>query len=285
MIKWPKNAIAAIQKLFEPLQPIDVYVEDTTDEVFYRALLNRVSNGRVHFARVFGLGGRQAVVEAAGNHDHSKRRALFIVDGDLEWVRGLPAPKIPCLHRHEAYCVENLLFCEQALAQILSQEAILTEADALRVLDFRTWIGSVQDPLVELFAAFAVVHEFAPEIQTVAQGVGHLCTNRRTTKKFTILDRRKTSHARMIALQAAEAKAAKCQVAEAYRRNLMRIKSLKFPLHAVSGKDFILPLVDFLLQARGCRIRRKSLRIRMAISGDSNRFSDLYCAIRDAASG
>ena len=111
VFRWPKRARAAIRKLFEPLQPIDVYVEDTNDEVFYRALLNRVLDGRVHIARVFGLGGRQAVVEAAANHDHFERRALFIVDGDLEWVRGLPAPKIPYLHRHEAYCIENLLFC------------------------------------------------------------------------------------------------------------------------------------------------------------------------------
>lgn len=169
MLKWPERAKTAIRKLFEPLQPIDVYVEDTNDEAFYKRLLNRVANDKVHVARVFALGGKQAVIEAAANHDHSQRRALFIIDGDLEWVRGLPPPRIFGLHRHDAYCIENLLLCEKALVQILSEEAILTEDDAKRALDLGRWIDSIKRPLLELFSAFATVHEFAPEIPTVSR--------------------------------------------------------------------------------------------------------------------
>lgn len=283
MLKWPDRAKVAIRKLFEPLQAIDIYIEDSNDEAFYKTLLNTVSKGKVTIARVFPLGGRQPVIDAALAHDHSKRRALFLIDGDFEWVRGLPAPLVFGIHRHDAYCIENLLFCEKALAQILSQDAILTEDEACQTLDLKSWIRSIQDPLLELFSAFATSHEFAPEIKTVSLGVGNLCTQPK--KGAAVLDVAKVSHATTKAMEDAEAKADKKKVQNIYNQTLVRLKSLKYPLHAVSGKDFLIPLVDFLLQSHGCRIKRKSLRMRMACSGDIDRFNELHVALTKAALG
>jgi len=284
MIRWPERAKAAIKKLFEPLQPIDVYVEDTNDEAFYRTLLNKVAQGKVNIARVYALGGRKAVIEAAGKHNHSQRRALFIIDGDLEWVRGLPPPQIIGLHQHEAYCIENLLLCEKALVQILSQEAVLAEDDAMQVLDLKKWINSIHNPLLELFSAFATVHEFAPEIKTVSQGVGKLCTTQKT-KGHTMLDYSKVIRAKNKALEMVEKKAGKSLVMAYYHQTLARLNALKSPLNAVSGKDFLFPLLNFMLQSHGCRIKTKTLRMRMASSGDINRFSSLFEAIHSAALG
>jgi hypothetical protein len=95
MIKWPAKAGVAIRKLFEPLQEIDVYVEDQNDEVFYKSLINAACGEIVQVSRVFGLGGRKAVLDAAAAYNPSDRKALFIVDGDLEWVRGVFAPNKP----------------------------------------------------------------------------------------------------------------------------------------------------------------------------------------------
>ena len=122
MLVWPKRAGAAIRKLFEPLQDIDVYVEDTQDEPLYRCLVNHATKGEVRVARVFGLGGRDAVIAKATTHDHTMRRALFIIDQDLRWARGEQPPAIVGLHCHDAYCVENLLLCERALSSILAQD-------------------------------------------------------------------------------------------------------------------------------------------------------------------
>lgn len=284
MIKWPERARAAIKKLFEPLQDIDVYVEDTNDEVFYRALLNSVCTEKIRVARVFALGGRRAVIEAARSHDFSKRRALFVIDGDLFWVRGVPAPNIPGLHQHEAYCIENILLCEKALALVLSQDAVLTVDDATRTLDFKTWCRSIERPLVELFAAFGTAHEIYPQIPTVSQGVGAMCLQKRQEKR-TVLDPQKSERVREKTLADAEQVAPKELVESTYVRILARLESLEFPLQGVSGKDFLLPLADFLLQSHGCRIKRRSLRIRLATAGDMTRFSALYDALRIAAEG
>lgn len=100
MIRWPPRSLAALRKLFEPLQAVDVYVEDTNDEAFYRRLLNFAVDGEIPVARVFALGGRLAVIEAAQLHDHSSRRAVFIIDGDLPWVRGDHVEALTGVHQH-----------------------------------------------------------------------------------------------------------------------------------------------------------------------------------------
>jgi hypothetical protein len=284
MLKWPERAKGAIRALFEPLQEIDVYVEDINDEPFYRALLNTVSQGKITVARVFALGGRKEVIGKAKAHDNTKRRALFIIDGDLEWVRGIPPENVVGLHQHDAYCIENLLYCEKALIHIFSQELVMTEDEASSKLDLNSWLASIQTPLLELFSAFATVHEFYPQTATVSQGVGNLCTpaQKRRPQK---LDIAKVTKAKDLALKAAETKTTELAISTTYSQTLARLAALDFPLHAVSGKNFLLPLIDFLLQTHGCRIKRKSLRMRMASAGDINRFSRLYNALHLAALG
>ena len=139
-------------------------------------------------------------------------------------------------------------------------------------------------PLTELFAAFATVSEIDPTVPTVSQGAGVLCITR---KKATapVLDAAKVQAARDKALRSAEAVLGAKLVAAKFSAVLQRIQAFPDPLLAVSGKDFVLPLIDFHLQALGCRVRRKSLRIRLASSGDKDRFSPLADSLLLAARG
>lgn len=283
MIKWPSRAKSAIRKLFEPLQDIDIYIEDSNDEAFYKTLFGAIVKEKVKIARVFALGGREAVLNAAKVHDHSQRRALFVIDGDLEWVCGIEKPNIVGLHRHEAYCIENFLICEKALSYILSQEIVVTEIDAHKMLMFKDWVASVQEPLLNLFAAFATVKIFAPDEKTVSNGIGVLLTKK--SNKKTTLDENKVEIALSKALSVVESEIGKRKAQTTYNKILNRIKKLKNPLDAVSGKDYLLPLLDFRLQEFGCRIRRKSLRMRLATAGDLSRFLSLTNAICQAANG
>lgn len=284
MLKWPTRAKAALRKLFEPLQEIDVYVEDINDEAFYRCLLNSATEGKVALARVFGLGGKAAVLAEAAAHDHAARPALFIVDGDLPWVRGEAPPNIVGLHQHNAYCVENLLICENALTLLLSQEAAITEQAAAAALKFQDWRATVLAPLTELFAAFATVSEADPAAPTVSQGAGVLCSTRKRAAA-PVLDTAKAAAARDQALRLAEVVFGAEPVAVRYAAILKRIQAMPDPLLAVSGKDFVIPLIDFHLQTLGCRIKRKTLRIRLASSGQRARFSALAESLLFAARG
>lgn len=284
MLKWPERARAAIRKLFEPLQDIDIYVEDANDEAFYRCLFNCVAHDTAKIARVFALGGREAVISKARTYDHSLRRALFIIDGDLSWVKGEPAPNIVGLHRHEAYCIENLLMCEHAIATVLSQEIVSTPDEAQKKLAYQSWCNFIRPHMTELFAAFAAAHDIDETIPTVSQGVGVMCVKHKKTKN-TELDPAKVKRAKERALVAAEAKASKAEVSARFEALRERINGLPNPLYAASGKDFLLPLLDFHIQTFGVRIRRKSLRVRLATSGDPTRFARLAASLSLATRG
>lgn len=278
MIKWPERAIGAIRKLFEPLQDIDVYVEDTNDEAFYRALLKAATNEEIRVERVFALNGRNNVIDAARGYNQKTRPALFIIDGDLSWVKGESAPKIVGLHCHDAYCVENLIFCEKALILILSQEAVITEAEAKSLLAYSDWMESIQVPLIELFAAFATADLAVPKVPTVSQGVHQMCVDKK-------IDITKVSLAKDVALNAAADTVGSEITLETYQHILNRLKNLPCPLYAVSGKDFLIPLIEYHLKMLGYQIKRKSLRIRLVSIGDMDRFKPLANILRHAASG
>lgn len=282
MLKWPSRARAAIRKLYEPLQDVDVYIEDLDDEAFYRALLKHATQDKVRIARVFSLGGRDAVIQAAESYGDN-RRALFIIDGDLKWVRGDSQKLVPFLYQHDAYCVENLLLCERAVTTIVSQELDQTEPAAAGALQFANWIGSVTGPLLELFAAFATANKLVPSLATVSTGVGNLCSVDPTRR--TSLDISKVSMAKNKTLAAAVAASSVHDATALYQAVEARIKGLPDPLAAISGKDFILPLLSFHLQSIGCRLRNHSLRMRLASAGDHQRFTGLATAVERAALG
>jgi len=284
MLSWPERAHGAITTLFTPLQDIDVYVEDEGDEVFYTHLLKRVCGDKIRIARVFTKRGRGDVVGAESTHDHQNQRALFIIDGDLSWVLGdLPPNESPFLYQLDAYCIENMIFGESQIARILMEELVLTEEDAVSKIDFSNWKKEFECHLVKLFAAFAVCRRYCPSFKTVSHGVGKLCIQTRCGK--THLDITKVDAARKEALAAAKVASNEQVVSEEYNKILARINSLSNPLDAVSGKDFLIPLLNFRMNEHGCRIRTKSLRLKLALHCEIERFSALVEAMIYVANG
>jgi Protein of unknown function (DUF4435) len=284
MLKWPTRAKAAIRSLFRPLQDIEVYIEDENDEVFYRTLLKRVADPEIKIARVISLGNRNAVVATALAHDHSIKPALFIVDGDLEWVRDQPKPIEKGLHRHNAYCVENLLICPHAITNLVAQDVVLSEEDAVRAVQFPDWVKRIDQPLTDLFAAYATAQELYPQLKTVSTGVGVMCTQRKKGIAST-LDESKVRHHIAEILAEVETVAGKTKVRSCFLAAKTRIRALPFPLDAVSGKDFLLPLLNIHLHSLGSTIPRRSLRVRLAGMCLDSRLLDLKASVGMAANG
>ena len=99
------------------------------------------------------------------------------------------------------------------------------------------------------------------------------------------LDSVKVAKAKENALRAAEAAVGNEISSEAYEFVYNRVKNLPCPLYAISGKDFLIPLIEFHLKSLGYQIKRKSLRMRLASAGDMTRFSPLANALKQAVKG
>src|SRR4030043_246008 len=87
--RFPDRALMSRGVLYRPLQDIEIYVEDQDSEVFYSELLARLVYSEVRLNKVFALRGKQRVLEECRRFT-GPARAIFIIDGDLAWVAGIP---------------------------------------------------------------------------------------------------------------------------------------------------------------------------------------------------
>jgi len=286
MLRWPLRAASALATLFRPLQDIDVYVEDVGAEAFYSELLNRLTDGKFRIYRVIPLGNRQAVEMASAKYLPGQRASIFICDGDLDWVRGDAVQSIPYLHRLGVYCIENFLICEKAAVEILVETdgALLRNVAAMQ-LGWQSWKQSMAKPLAEIFALFAAARKLAPACPSVSLGVGRLLAKakRGQPQSFdSVLAAKFTAEYRSKIEGLTDA----VMLAEEFTRVMDRISSLSDPLYAVSGKDFLLPLLRFhLLGMRKANFDDRSFKFRLARHCDLSPLQLLKRALHLAAQG
>lgn len=278
---WPSSAKEALAYLFRPLQDVDVYVEDTNDTVFYTELLQRIKPDNVRLVRVFEAGNRNGVIEKAKAHDFAVRRALFLVDGDLEWVRGEKPPAPDRVYRLDAYCIENLLIHEDAAVQIVVEEAAILEEAARQALRFADWIKGTVEMLLELFVWFAALNLVKPSEPTVGLGVGKLLLSKKG--KGPVLDPAKIEDLTRKMRQATEQEIGASRAKELGASISDRVNSLPTQSDVISGKDYLLPLFEYRLWSCTRRkTRRESLRVRLARHCSLERLGPLRAAMANS---
>lgn len=285
MLTWPQKSLSALSYLFRPLQDLDIYVEDSNDEVFYTELFKRISPEGIRIARVYPVGSRTKVIEAAKEHDFSERSALFIIDGDFEWVRDEQPAEVLGLHRLPAYCIENLIIQEQAIAQIISEEIAVHADVAKATYGFDDWLESVVKNLLDLFVWFATLNHTDPARPTTSLGVGSVIVTAPPDNTPALCPLKIGKLAAEVVEQVTS-KVGQEAATRSYSIIAKRVRNLAIRSDIISGKDYLLPLCEFRLwPIVGRGIRRKSLRVRLARHTDPARFSQTRAAISSAARG
>lgn len=262
--RFPERALLSKAVLYRPLQDIDIYVEDESAEVFYTELLKRLVGDDARIATVIPLRGRRNVVRIAQEYSAS-RPALFLIDGDLPWVAGLSLPSASRLYVHPCYCVENYLFCERAMIQIVVENSgNLTEEVAQEELDWNTLRERLTNLFVPLFVEFATAFSLCPEIKTVSRGIGSVLRSARSGSPPTIDTDKVTSVQEEVRTAVLE------QVDRTtYNRTRVaigaRIEMIDDPLDVVSGKDFLVRVQMFEAnRVGGQKVKRRSFVFRLA---------------------
>lgn len=274
MIRWPLRAAGALSRLFRPLQDIDIFIEDQGDEIFYSELFGKVVGKDYRIERVIALGGAANVVERARTYNGT-RRALFLIDGDLAWLRGDPVAGIPRLHRLPMYCIENALLREQFIVEIACEEWMCSSVDAANKLQFDTWKDSMLI-LVKLFVRFAVLNRLDDRRRTVSGSFGGLLTG--AGRRASLCEVKTAA-----AIEAVEADIrsmlSESDAAAAIARVARRVEEFDNKLDAISGKSYLLPLLLYRLKGESpSNMSKNNLRFRLARKMS---YTDLP-ALRDA---
>lgn len=244
MLERSARAKYASSVFYEDLNDFDVYIEDTADGYakLFAIILGRALTSHVSVTKVFPLGDRRKVLEAADFElkKEQKRKSVFIIDGDLFLLSGerqdLPKNTI----RLPRYCIENFLIDAEAFIELLDEECPNKERDTLKKeFNFDGWRSASLDPLVRLFTSFAVSHMLRTGVKTIANGSSSICLNdmgdicnKKAEKLASDTDKSSTEIAGGDATQAS--------------LELIRSKvdmDCCFVSTYVSGKDFLLPLL------------------------------------------
>ena len=175
------------------------------------------------------------------------RKKLYVIDGDLELLRGQRRPNLRHLYRLRAYCVENYLWDEETVAVAITTLAPQWAWEVVvRDMDFEGWFRRNEGALHRLFVCYAVVSEIAGDVQTVGSSVHQLL--RDNDQQFNLCPM-KVSRRIMALYRTALKKATKKKVRDVFDRvckNGGRLGARRF----VSGKDYLFPPLYAVIRRR-----------------------------------
>jgi len=260
--KFPQRSLMSQGVLYRPLQDVEVYVEDEDSETFYGELLSRLVAPDIRICRVIPLGGRTNVLKECYTYADS-HPVLFIIDGDLPWVSGQESLSHPNLFVNPCYCVENYLICEHAMTEVAYENSGKQPKDTIqKMIAWPSMVAEIKDILVALFCEFAVAHQLESGLKTTSYGFTSVCTQK---NGGPIFDRAKADALQKEIREKIQAKTEPALYRSALETVRCRVAALNDPLDAVSGKDFLLPLVMFTIRrvAHG-KVELNSLPLRLA---------------------
>ncbi|MCG2420442.1 DUF4435 domain-containing protein [Aequorivita sp. F47161] len=268
MLKFKDFILPNVGLFFRYKNNVDVFIEDSYDDEFYLTLVNRVFEKTGHkINKLISLGCKSNVL-AACSSDQSKRDVLrvYIVDGDLELITDTNEKSLKHLFVLDKYCIENYLIHKESIIEIIHDYLVIDRDKIEKQLSFENWLKGISKDLIDLFLHYSISKEVCPTLPTISLGVGKLCEQ---IKKIPVLNEDKCN------LRIADIKKdiLKSISEEEYNDRIYALRE-KWPynmdtlLKIVSGKDYIMPLLEFRFHkfktTNSINIRRGTLRLRLA---------------------
>jgi len=172
-MKFSFSSLKSVPRFFEYRNEIDIYTEDKSgDKEFYRALFERLTNGRIRINDITPMGCKASVLKAYDEQDESStRKKLFIVDGDLDLVIATNRKPESNLVILDSYCIENYIIDEKAGVELIYYSDGTTDKSTIaKKLNFKKWIGYNKKDLIDLFFNLAILKMFGggPKIKSAS---------------------------------------------------------------------------------------------------------------------
>lgn len=262
-------AKSASSIFYEEYNDVDIYIEDTAEgyRKIFKELLNKALGTKFKIEQVFPLGNRAQVIEECGKNQQSDgRKKVYIVDGDLHILNTATTQVLNGLYVLPRYCVENYLFCENAISQTADEEECEIELEQIKtIIDFDFWLTENESLLLDLFILYAICIQHIPHEPTVSYKVSKLCnSNSGIVNPEKVTQRKNELKAKLIDFFGSERLDTEIEIINE------RIKEKdKKLLRFVSGKDYLLPLLITRLQSF-IRFPSNSISVRLRLAKKAN---------------
>lgn len=265
---YPPKAAPALGFLKSSHNDIEIFVEDSAAPNMWTKLLRVYLPQGVRMESVNILGSKKNVLEACkADQVIDNRKKLYIVDADLDLLRGRPKPKLKHLYRLRAYCVENYLIEEHAfIATATIFDPKIDEITAKKKLNLHAWLDKNRDNLKQLFVCYAVTHELAEQYTTVGYKVQRLMVPGNGNFDLCPV---KTSIRIIHLYRYIRRQCSKDETRMVFDRIRKNAENIKVEMF-VSGKDYIFPSLYKLVKHHfGCNININSFKTMIAGSIDT----------------
>ena len=140
---------------------IDIYTEDKQeDKIFYVNLMKRLLDGTdIKINDVYPLGCRSTVITCCKQDTDTRRKKLYIVDGDI-YLQYKEKEKIDKLYVLDAYCIENFMICEDSLCYLAYRLDGRKSLDEIKdLLNIPQALNNLLHPLIDLFFYYSIQME------------------------------------------------------------------------------------------------------------------------------
>lgn len=149
------DGLAALDVFYDDFNDVHFFVEDEDQENLYETLLRKVFP-LLKIARIFPLGGKQAVLKQATNSNRvaSAPFGAYIVDKDFDDLLAtrVSAPNLFYLDR---YCIENYVLDEGAIVEVIVENHPKKKRGQIaESLGLRSRISTIFADLRPLFVLF-----------------------------------------------------------------------------------------------------------------------------------
>ncbi len=284
MLRYKESIIPTISLFFRSKNDVDVFIEDSNDEEFYKVLLHRLTDGK-RVKKIISCKCKTELIKAceADQTDRNRKR-IYLADGDLDLIIDTNRKDLKHLHILDMYCIENHLVEEEGILEVLHSNIVLDKSTIKKQLTLSNYLKSISNPLIELFLHYSITHLHEMGTKTVSNSVGTFC---KQNKSLTVLDIEKVEQKikelrNEIILKTGE---------DNYNNTIYELRQ-KWPsnsqtlLTIVSAKDYILPLLTFrfkkLKGKESFNLKWESLRIGLAKNINLDSFEKLKANIISA---
>jgi hypothetical protein len=266
MLRYKEFIIPTISLFFKSKNDVDVFIEDSNDEEFYKALLQRLTDGK-RIKKIISCKCKTELIKACeADQIDRKRKRIYLTDGDLDLILDTNRKDLKYLHVLHKYCIENFLVEENGILEILHSNIVLDKSNIKKQLTLNNYLKSISNPLNELFLHYAITHNHKMGLKTVSNSIGSFCKQQ---KSLTVLDIEKVE----LKIKELRDKIIIEIGEDSYNDTIYELRQ-KWPsnnqtlLTIVSAKDYILPLLTFrfkkLKGKESFNLKWESLRLGLA---------------------
>ncbi len=244
MLERRISAKSAKSVFYEDYNDIDIFIEDTAIgyKKIFKEILIRAFGHTLSIDQVFPLGNREQVINECKKHQvSSRRKQLYIIDGDLHLLYGSNPTHLKGLFVLPRYCVENYFLDEEAIIDVVDEEEPNLDKSSIKAeLDFSNWLMNNEELLLKLFIYYSICLKHLPHIKTISHKVSQLCSsNKGIVDEGKIINRIDEIKSLLSAKESIEFVEVK------YNEIYNKIKKDKNKLiKYVSAKDYLMPLID-----------------------------------------